>query len=644
MILLCFWVISSGGWAEAGPYSAATADPTNPHDPPIAGFVDGQVNPIFVGWATGCVNYRPAPGVATQWKTPQKVLGPVTGSLGHVASLGDLNATQIAAYLADPVNNQGPGSITLTFDAPICNGSGADFAVFENGFMDPDGTIHAEFGYVEVSSDGARFARFPSVSLTDSSLGGEDTVDPTDIYNLIGKHTNNGGPCWGTPFDLDDLLDDSLVTTGAVDLDAIGYVRIVDIPGSGDFLDRAGRPIYDSWVTAGSGGVDPEAVGVLHAVPEPAGLALLLAGAMGVLVARGRRPAEPRKKKRGVVEKIENNHVSQLCHREYSMLTRIFAVLLCVGFVVAATSAEALVVHEGYDATMLYSASAGSTISGLDSRDGKLYFGEYTEIKSLDLSTLNAAVLGSVSGTIGCSFVAVKPDDGTVYVAHGNTYDPPCPYQTGYLDSTGVYCHQRDLEGVYDAAVNSAGELYLVANPDGDDPDFKGDGARIYEYDWSDGSVREVANVGGSTGGLAFDADDNLYYSSYDSDSVIRFEAADVAAGDLVADDATVAVDWDGPGFLAFDDAGDLFVGYYDPDTGSHVGLFDVETGIKLADVTDGGGKLVWANKTLYTFDTDWGTYTSTLYAIQSVPEPGAIILLGTLALGWGVLGGRRRA
>jgi PKD repeat protein len=49
-----------------------------------------------------------------------------------------------------------------------------------------------------------------------------------------------------------------------VDLNSINYVRIVDIPGSGDFKDSQGNPIYDGWVTFGSGGLDLEAVGVIN--------------------------------------------------------------------------------------------------------------------------------------------------------------------------------------------------------------------------------------------------------------------------------------------------------------------------------------------------------------------------------------------
>ena len=279
--------------AWAGPYSQAIDDSSNPYDPGIPGFVEGQVNPIFTGWATACVEYDPFDLTEIQnyqggaYSHPEKALGPVTGSNGHIVSLGDMDATEIAAWQSDPVNNHGPGSITLTFAGPLFNGTGADFAVFENGFGSAT-SIFAELGYVDVSSDGEHFARFPSVSLTTGPVGGYGNVDPTDVYNLVGKHINAYGKCWGTPFDLEDLAADPLVTQGIVDLDAITHVRIVDVPGSGDFLDsqNPANGIYDAWVTWGSGGVDLEAVGVIHGTPEPSVLVLLLGGVVAAVSVR----------------------------------------------------------------------------------------------------------------------------------------------------------------------------------------------------------------------------------------------------------------------------------------------------------------------------------------------------------------------
>jgi hypothetical protein len=139
----------------------------------------------------------------------------------------------------------------------------------------------AELAYVEVSSNGVDFARFSSVSLTPGLVKSYGTIEVSNVHNLAGKHPNANGRCVGTPFDLDDLADHPSVLSGAVDLNDIRFVRIVDIPGSGDFLDEASsqtdpaaepgwryyakdHPIYDAWPTVGSGGFDLEAVGVLH--------------------------------------------------------------------------------------------------------------------------------------------------------------------------------------------------------------------------------------------------------------------------------------------------------------------------------------------------------------------------------------------
>jgi parallel beta-helix repeat protein len=117
---------------------------------------------------------------------------------------------------------------------------------------------------MEVSTDGVNFIRFPSVTITPEVVGDYGTVDPTNVTNLVGKHVNAYGDSWGTPFDLEDLADNPDVIAGIVDLDEINYVRIVDIPGNGFFNDSLGNPIYDAWVTWGSGGLDFEALGVIN--------------------------------------------------------------------------------------------------------------------------------------------------------------------------------------------------------------------------------------------------------------------------------------------------------------------------------------------------------------------------------------------
>lgn len=212
---------------------------------------------------------------------------------GGFNSLGDLTSEQIAA-------GEQPGYLTVTTPSGIRNGPGADFAVFENGFVFPsDPYLFMELAYVEVSSNGDDFVRFPSISQNETFEGtfGQSfgTFDSRNVYNLAGKHA--GG--FGTPFDLVGLAADPLVAAGLVDLDDIRYVKLVDIPGDGSFFDSAGNGILDTWLTTGSGGFDFQlgeglGVGVIHtatAVPEPAGWALIALLFSFVAVRRRRRVA-----------------------------------------------------------------------------------------------------------------------------------------------------------------------------------------------------------------------------------------------------------------------------------------------------------------------------------------------------------------
>ncbi|OEU75727.1 MAG: hypothetical protein BA864_06625, partial [Desulfuromonadales bacterium C00003093] len=206
------------------------------------------------GWATSVVDYWRPEGLTPG--DPEMVLGQPGGTF-HVLSLGD------------------GGWIIVTFDRTIANGPGPDFVVWENGFVsrtpgfDP-GMLWAELMFVEVSSDGSHFVRFPSVCLNPDPMGGFGCIDPTYYHNVAGKHPNgNDGRDEGTPFDLNDLHDDPLVIDGTVDLNNIQYVKLIDVIGDGSTYDSLGNPMWDPYPTPfGTGGADLDAVAVLN-VPLP---------------------------------------------------------------------------------------------------------------------------------------------------------------------------------------------------------------------------------------------------------------------------------------------------------------------------------------------------------------------------------------
>jgi hypothetical protein len=171
---------------------------------------------------------------------PENALGPAVGSSENVVSLGD------------------GGVATLTFNKPIKNGPGPDFCIFENAFSD----TYLELAFVEVSSDGIRFVRFPAISLTqtDEQINAFGALDATKIHNFAGKYRQG----YGTPFDLEDLIDST-----DIDLNYITHVRIIDVVGSINpaygTIDSQGNLINDLFPTPFfSGGFDLDAVGVIH--------------------------------------------------------------------------------------------------------------------------------------------------------------------------------------------------------------------------------------------------------------------------------------------------------------------------------------------------------------------------------------------
>ena len=205
----------------------------------------------FVAWATGC----------TVERGPMRIDKPENGLASYGA---DSLALGMPGGTYDVVSLGDGGTATLTFVSPIYNGEGPDFAVFENGFanaVNPD-TWALELGFVEVSSDGVNFFRFPAVTYvqTETQLGNAGSIDPAQLHNFASKY----GAFYGTPFDLDEVEDNALL-----DKNKVTHVRIVDVVGNIDpeyaTKDSEGHIINDPWPTAfASSGFDLDAVGVIY--------------------------------------------------------------------------------------------------------------------------------------------------------------------------------------------------------------------------------------------------------------------------------------------------------------------------------------------------------------------------------------------
>jgi hypothetical protein len=197
----------------------------------------------FVAWAKQCHVTRGLEDISTP-------------SLG-VTTAGD-SSMAIGKSDGSTVSLGDAGYAILTFSAPIMNGAGYDFAVFENAFND----TFLELGFVEVSSDGVNFFRFPATSNSPTSPQYDNSavIDASKLDNLGGKYRI----LYGTPFDLQQLTGNP-----QLNINAVTHVKIIDVVGSINPLyaryDKNNNIINDPWPTPfPSGGFDLDAVGVIN--------------------------------------------------------------------------------------------------------------------------------------------------------------------------------------------------------------------------------------------------------------------------------------------------------------------------------------------------------------------------------------------
>ncbi|MCC5842099.1 MAG: hypothetical protein JJT96_18435 [Opitutales bacterium] len=232
----CFLVLFPLMAAAVGPFPGAAGQPGSTAIARNSG--------AFVAWADRVVEFLPGEALSEEWRDTSRALGPASGEIMDVVALGR------------------GGSLTLGMALPIIDRRGPDFAVFGNAFSD----FFLELAFVEVSSDGVHFVRFPNTSLTAAPIPAFGILDPTQVDGFAGKYRVG----WGVPFDLADLR--GLPGAEQLDFENVRYVRLVDVVGGinpavtalPQSTDSAGRPIYDPFPTTGSAGFDLDGVGVFH--------------------------------------------------------------------------------------------------------------------------------------------------------------------------------------------------------------------------------------------------------------------------------------------------------------------------------------------------------------------------------------------
>lgn len=218
--------------------------------PPEAGMPGSTAihynSPLFIQWANGITVER----------------GFVNKSNPNVMASGSNYATfglpnDALGIPSGPVVSLGDGgSAILTFANPIVDGPGFDFAVFENG-----STAYLELAFVEISSDGVHYFRFPNHSQTQTAtqLGTFQSPAANFLNNLAGKYSSD----YGTPFDISEINDAEFL-----DKSNIQFVKVIDVVGSTDPVyasyDSFGNAVNDSFPTPFSScGFDLQGVGVI---------------------------------------------------------------------------------------------------------------------------------------------------------------------------------------------------------------------------------------------------------------------------------------------------------------------------------------------------------------------------------------------
>lgn len=312
---------------------------------------------------------------------------------------------------------------------------------------------------------------------------------------------------------------------------------------------------------------------------------------------------------------------------------------LCAGIMSMASAYSAPNLFAGSDISITELTSSEpwyAPIGGLMKDGDILYFGNYRALRTYNLSTGVNSIYATLPGNNDTK--GLGKIDGNIYIAYDvGTYPTyasvlsvvsPSGYTEVLRKGSGV-----DSYSIYDAVVYE-GNYYFAANPG---IGGRLQGTKIYRLDLDNpGNPFMVADIGGLSGGLAFDGEGNLYYASQNSgEGILRFDAVDVLAGGLSAADGVTVVKNIAASNLWFLSSGELLAGIMD---GQMLSSYDLVTGRRsdIAFTTDYEymGKFVVDGNNVYITSTDWSyesDYISSLYVItlpSPVPEPSGMLML----------------
>ncbi|NLA23964.1 MAG: T9SS type A sorting domain-containing protein [Bacteroidales bacterium] len=217
-------------------------------------------NPSIIAWAKSCEVHRGYINIADTSQTFTS--GGITSNRAFAGS--PENACGKADGLSTVSLGDG-GYAIVQFDKAIRDGEGFDFVVFENAFFVPPNsteTAFLELAFVEVSSDGENYFRFPCLSEMPyiNQVGSFEETDWTKYHGFAGIFTHP----YGVAFDLNDIEDNELL-----DKQNITHIKIIDVVGciQAEFAsyDSHGNIINEPWPTPfHTGGFDLDALGVIN--------------------------------------------------------------------------------------------------------------------------------------------------------------------------------------------------------------------------------------------------------------------------------------------------------------------------------------------------------------------------------------------